>query len=129
MRRAALILAVMAVATVAGGGLALAATITGTGNDETLTGTGFADTIRARGGDDAVYGLRGPDRLYGGSGHDRLNGGRGDDVIHADDLAGPGPFPEGQRDVVYCGPGHDLVYRDDKDAKPRGCEEVVFVTA
>ena len=129
MGRVILLLTVMAVATVVGGGLALAATIAGTDRDETLTGTNYADTIRAKGGDDAVYGLRGPDRLNGGLGHDRLYGGRGDDVIHADDFAGPGLFPEGQRDVIYCGPGHDRVYRDDKDARPRGCEEVVFVTA
>ena len=129
MRRAALIFAVMAVTTVAGGGLALAATIMGTDRDETLTGTNYADTIHAKGGDDTVYGLSGSDRLSGGLGNDQLYGGRGDDVIHADDLAGPGLFPEGQRDVVHCGPGHDRVYRDDEDAKPRGCEEVVFVTA
>ena len=129
MRRLALIFAVLAVATAAGGGLALAATVTGTDRDETLKGTNYADTIRAKGGDDTVYGLRGPDRLNGGPGRDRLEGGRGDDVIRADDLSGPGLFPEGQRDIVYCGPGHDRVYRDDKDARPRGCEEVVFVTA
>ncbi len=49
MRRAVLLLAVIAFSIVVASGVALAATITGTANDETLIGTSYADTIRAGG--------------------------------------------------------------------------------
>ena len=96
----------MVVTLVVLGGVALAATVTGTDRDEALFGTAYTDTIRAKGGDDEVYGFRGSDRLYGGSGNDRVYGGRGDDVIHVND---------GQRDFVDCGPGRDEVYFDFRD--------------
>src|ERR671911_1919118 len=54
------------------GGVALAATITGTARDETLIGTAYADTIGARGGDDVLRGLGGPDQLYGNGSRDEV---------------------------------------------------------
>ncbi len=101
--------------TIAGSGLALAATVTGTDRGEMLVGTEYRDSIRARGGDDVVRGRGGPDRLHGGFGNDRIHGGRGDDVIHVND---------GQRDFVDCGPGRDEVYFDNRDYHDRPGELV-----
>ena len=106
MRRTLFLLTAMALALVVGGGLALAATVAGTDRAETLYGTAYTDTIRAHGGDDEMYGLSRADRLYGGEGNDQIFGGRGDDVIYA---------MNGQRDIIFCGPGHDEVYHDWKD--------------
>ena len=83
------------------GGVALAATITGTNKDETLVGTAYADTIMARGGGDVLRGLGGAVRLYGSDGADSVYGGRGKDFIstEGDDV----------KDFVDCGPGNDIV--------------------
>ena len=121
MRRAVLLLAVIAFTIVVASGVALAATITGTADDETLIGTSYADTIRARGGDDVVRGLRGADRIYGGNGRDVLYGGYGNDRLYSEDIfSQSGAF----RDVVECGPGNDTASVDFRDRVEEDCEEV-----
>jgi Ca2+-binding RTX toxin-like protein len=119
-RAASLAFLVLAVALVLGGGLAVAATRTGTNGGETLFGTPYADTIHAYGGDDLVHALGGNDRLYGGKGSDRLYGGYGSDHIVSRDLNSKGI---GQRDVVDCGPGYDTFAVDYDDRVLANCEE------
>lgn len=98
-------------------------TMYGRGGDDLLRGLRLSDELYGGNGADTVYGGRGNDRLDGGSGNDALYGGYGDDVIDAQD---PDPFP-GQRDVVDCGPGFDVAYTDERDARTRGCEEVGLI--
>jgi streptogrisin C len=99
------------------GGVALAATLEGTGDDDTLTGTGEADSIRGYGGADTI--VDGPeddaalDRLYGGAG--------ADDITSANSQA--------FSDVVYCGGGTDRVVADALDRVDRAtCENVQTVS-
>jgi Ca2+-binding RTX toxin-like protein len=82
-------------------GVALAATIQGTGTDDVLTGTESSDVIipfdgndttYANGGDDEVCHSSGNDLIYGSAGADTLRGGRGEDVIYG------GP----ERDLIDC---------------------------
>lgn len=89
-----------------GAGIAGAATITGSLAADRLRGTVGADTLR---------GLGGADFLDGGPGRDRLEGGPADDLLEADD---------GERDVVRCGPGRDVVEADRVDVVGSDCEVV-----
>ena len=121
MRRAVLLPAVMALTIVVASGVALAATITGTANDERLIGTRYADTIRAGGGDDVVRALEGADRINGGNGRDTLYGGSGNDRLYSEDIfSQSGAY----RDVVECGPGNDTASVDFRDRVEEDCEEV-----
>lgn len=63
------------------GGVALAASITGTAGPDTINGTPEGDTILALGGDDTVNGRGGDDVIEGGAGRDTLAGGDGVDRI------------------------------------------------
>ena len=63
------------------GGPALAATINGTGGNDTLVGTPSADTIRGLAGSDRAWGRGGADTMLGGAGNDTLSGMRGRDHI------------------------------------------------
>ena len=115
-----LLVAVMAAVLVMASGVALAATIIGTPNDEILQGTNQDDTISARGGDDVVLGREGEDRLRGGTGEDSLYGGRGEDFLHSEDIfSQSGAF----RDLVDCGPGRDRASVDFRD-RVVDCERV-----
>ena len=130
MRRMTLLLVTMTLVVLVAGGVALAATITGTDRSETLIGTAYADSIEARGGADVVRGLGGPDRLFGnlgsdrvvgGNGEDRLDGGRGNDRLFSEDIfSQSGAY----RDVVDCGPGEDFASVDFRDVVRENCEEV-----
>ena len=115
------------------GGVAYAATLSGTSGADSLVGTSGRDEIKARGGDDRVsarrgddlvygqngddtlYGQVGDDRLYPGDGNDTVEGGDGDDDITAND---------GLRDEISCGSGTDFVYADTADYVLFGCENV-----
>jgi Ca2+-binding RTX toxin-like protein len=66
-------------------------------------------------GNDAVSGGPGNDRIDPGSGRDHVSAGAGNDRIFARD---------GQRDVVDCGPGHDVAIVDRVDVTRR-CEVVI----
>ena len=75
-------------------------------------------------GNDRLFGGPGNDRIFGGPGNDRINPGPGRD--HVD--AGPGNdrifSRDGQRDVIDCGPGHDVAIVDAVD-RTRRCETVI----
>lgn len=106
MRRPVLVLVSLALAMLLASGVALAATISGTGKDELLRGTRYADNINARGGDDVVRGFQGADEITGEDGEDRIYAGEGNDRIFS-----AGSF----RDVVDCGPGRDWAQVNRRD--------------
>ena len=133
MRKMAIMFGLVMVAIFVAGGVALAATITGTDRDETLIGTGYADAIKARGGGDEVRGLGGSDQLYGNGGRDRLVGGYGEDKLYGgngnDRLRSQDIFSQtgAYKDVVDCGPGNDFAALDFRDRVYRDNCEVLAV--
>ena len=141
MRRAFLLLAVMALALVVASGAAVAVSKTGDDGNNRLVGTNDRDTLAGGGGNDEVYGKGardrlygdsgrdlvqgggGPDQLFGGQGFDRVFGGRGDDFINVLDE---------RNDVVDCGAGDfDEVYADFEDTirDEFECEVVLMASA
>ena len=133
MHKMAIMFGLVMVTIFVAGGVALAATISGTDRDETLIGTGYADTIRARGGGDEIRGLGGPDQLYGNGGRDRLVGGYGEDKLYGgngnDRLRSQDIFSQtgAYKDVVDCGPGKDFAAVDFRDQVNRDNCEVLVV--
>jgi Tol biopolymer transport system component len=83
---------------------------------DALFGDAGNDTLVGGSGNDALDGGAGSDNLYGGQGVDVLRGGNGDDRIFARD---------GQRDVIACGTGRDVVYADRLDVLAKDCEHVL----
>jgi Ca2+-binding RTX toxin-like protein len=75
MRRAILLVAMMALTLLAASGVALAVTKIGTNGPDTLRGTNRADNLIGKGGNDILLGLAGNDQLLGGAGKDIVNGG------------------------------------------------------
>ena len=82
---------------------------------------GWRDKIRGQRGEDLVQGNRGDDALYAGNGDDTAYGGRGDDLIqggYGNDVLSDGygadrvNARDGQKDLIICGPGSDLIYLD-----------------
>ena len=148
MRRLTLLFTAMGVAMLLASGVALAATIEGTPQDDTLFGTSNTDTIYGRGGDDLirardsrdiVFGGRGHDDIYGGAIGDQLFGGAGDDYIVGDggedELFGFGgddvlvTGDDKQADEVRCGTGYDVAYVSGPDhsvlTNEHQCEEII----
>ncbi len=146
MRRAILLLTVMAGALVVASGVALAATIdcpgdctgtndpdrlVGSSNPQTMQGLGGGDSISGYRGDDDVEGGAGGDAVYGGYGDDQVNGNQGNDYVEGDfghDYINTGSgsdkvaAKDGYRDRIICGQGNrDKVYKDKID-RTRGCE-------
>jgi Tol biopolymer transport system component len=76
------------------------------GSGGRIYGTRFADQLCGRRGADAIRPLQGKDRVSAGA---------GPDVIYARD---------GDRDVIACGLGRDLVIADRQDKVARDCERV-----
>lgn len=106
MRRAILVLATMAVASVLASGVALADVFVGDAGDNRLVGTDERDRMSGGGGDDLMRGLDGSDEMHGGSRHtfdkngaDTMYGGRGRDVMNG----------EGGADHIYGGKGDDYI--------------------
>lgn len=112
----------------------------GLGNDrlygaagrDRLYGNAGADRLSGGAGDDRLLGSAGNDQLFGGAGNDLLDGGSGNDVISGGlgrdhIIAGAGAdrinVHDGQRDVVNCGSGRDIVSADRRDVL-RNCERV-----
>jgi Ca2+-binding RTX toxin-like protein len=127
MRRAILLTAVMLVALVAIGGMALAETLTGNDRDNRLIGSNGRDSISGGGGDDLIKGLRSIDSLNGGRGNDDIFAGprnerARDTVVAADgnDFIYVRNRPAA-KDVVNCGSGRDRVIADSEDVLS-GCE-------
>ena len=117
MKRLILVFAALGTAVLMIGGVALAATIEGTGGEDMLTGTAEADTIRGYGGADIL--TDGPqddaalDRLYGGAGADEITSANA----------------QASRDVVSCGGGTDKVVADALDEVDEAtCENVQAVS-
>jgi Ca2+-binding RTX toxin-like protein len=75
MRRAVLVLAVMASALVLASGVAWALNEVGTNGPDTLRGTNSDDNLSGEGGNDDLLGLGGSDNLLGGAGKDNVLGG------------------------------------------------------
>ena len=75
----------------------------GTDSSDVLTGTQARDRLNGHGGNDVLRGHGGRDCLYGGTGSDTLSA------------------RDGSLDVVYCGPGRDVVHADRGD-ELHGCE-------
>ena len=96
MRRAILLMAMMALTLLVASGVALAVTKIGTDGPDTLRGTNGADTLIGKGGNDILIALRGQDTLLGGEGKDALWGGTLRDSS------------VGEKNLVG-GPGNDLV--------------------
>jgi Ca2+-binding RTX toxin-like protein len=128
MRRAVILLSAIALATVVGGGVAVAATIrcdggfcSGTNRPDSIFGTNGHDAVFARDGGDFVSGRGGADNLNGQDGDDEVLGGWGDDWVkggrHDDVVAGglgndritggSGDnvilARDGMRDLIVCG--------------------------
>jgi Ca2+-binding RTX toxin-like protein len=114
MRKLMLACAVMSMAVLLVGGMALAANFRGTDGPDEISGTKRADAIRGLGGNDRLSGSGGDDHVYGG-GSDEIRGNNGDDRLMADD---------GKEDDVWCGSGTDYVYADVRDTVYYGCETV-----
>jgi hypothetical protein len=96
--------------------------IAGTDFGEIITGTDAGEEICARGGNDAIYAHGGDDTIdagvgadvvYPGAGRDRVKAGEGGDTVYARD---------GERDVITCGLGVDLVLADHYDVVGRDCD-------
>jgi len=108
--------------------------IVGTPRADLLRGTPYLDVIRGLGGNDRIWGGNGHDQIEGGAGNDVLDGGRYGDTL----VGGPGrdrisgglgpdliEVRDGERDVVRCGRGDDVVFADRLDRVAKDCEQVV----
>ncbi len=116
--------------------------IAGTRGHDVIVAGSRKDRIRADNGNDVVCAGTGNDQVLGGRGNDRLFGGPDNDVIFGgpgNDRIDPGPgrdhafagpgndrvfARDGQRDVIDCGPGHDVAIVDPVDVTRR-CELVI----
>jgi Ca2+-binding RTX toxin-like protein len=96
MRRAILLLTVMAAALVLGSGVAWAVNKIGTDGPDTLRGTNGADNLVGLGGNDILFALAGKDNLLGGEGKDIL-------------VAGTPRHPSGGDKSLAGGSGNDVV--------------------
>ena len=105
MRRAILLVAMMAVSLVVASGVALAVTKIGTNGPDTLRGTNGADTLIGKGGNDILFALAGKDNLLGGPGKDIVVGGTERRPLGGDKNLAGGPG----NDVVAGGLGSDNI--------------------
>jgi Ca2+-binding RTX toxin-like protein len=90
MSRTVLLLVTTALALIAAGGIALAATFTcttnpcdGTTDNDVISGTASAETINGKAGNDYLYGGDGDNNLIGDNGADWLHGEAGNDELDA----------------------------------------------
>jgi Ca2+-binding RTX toxin-like protein len=92
MRRAILLLTMMAVTLVVTSGVALAVNKVGTNGPDTLRGTNGADKLLGKGGNDVLFSLGGRDNLLGAGGKDWLLGGNEQRPLGGDKnlVGGPG---------------------------------------
>jgi Ca2+-binding RTX toxin-like protein len=131
VRRAVLLLTVMAAMLVMASGVALAATKFGGPGADILIGTNGPDQLFGGAGNDEIDGLSGPDQILGGPGDDLLfdgeNRGGAPDILvggRGNDILFPGQFTPSQ-DVAICGTGTDTAFADPTDLVI-GCERVLF---
>ena len=116
VRRTVFLLVSTALALIAAGGIALAATaITcatnpceGTPEDDVITGTVGAETINGKAGNDEVFARDANDTLNGEDGNDTMHGELGDDRLNGGD--GPDQlFGENGTDRLSGGAGNDIL--------------------
>jgi Ca2+-binding RTX toxin-like protein len=116
MRRAVLLLATTALALIAAGGIALAATLItcttnpcdGTTDDDVIIGTVGAETINGKAGNDEISARDANDTLNGEDGNDTMHGELGDDRLNGGD--GPDQlFGEIGTDRLNGGAGNDTL--------------------
>jgi len=135
MRRAILLVAMMAVSLLVASGVAWAVNKIGTDGPDTLRGTNGNDNLIGKGGNDRLFALDGRDNLLGGPGKDlvgtdptvwrrgdkNLQGGPGNDIVFgargSDNVLGDagndwlidGPTRESSLDKVSGGDGNDVL--------------------
>src|SRR5215213_2864335 len=137
MRRAILVVAVMALTLLVASGLALAVNKVGTDGRDFLKGTDKADNLLGNDANDLIFGLAGNDNLLGGSGKDivlggtferslggskNVAGGDGNDVVlggkgsdnvigqEGNDLLADGNEPKPVKDTLNGGDGNDVFF-------------------
>lgn len=122
MRRVWLVLAMVVLALVVGGGVALAAVkfgtdrqdfLTGTNEDDVIYGEGGIDFIDGRGGNDVLHGGAGSDEVISFPGDDTFFGGRGNDHL----IDGKG------NNRLFGGGGNDFFQATAIDADRPGSED------
>jgi Tol biopolymer transport system component len=99
-------------------------TLVGTGKNDKLNGLGGNDTLNGFGGNDVLNGGLGNDRIFGGAGNDHLIGGPGKDILNGGAGNDTVDARDGQRDIIDCGAGHDIVHADTHDIVSKNCEVV-----
>ena len=115
MRRVVLVLAIMALAILLAGGVALAVNKIGTQGRDFLQGTDAADHLVGKGENDRIFSLAGNDTLIGGPGKDLVWGGRrsslhGDLPVHYTSSGGAKKLIGGTgNDALWGGKGSDNV--------------------
>jgi Ca2+-binding RTX toxin-like protein len=116
MRKAAVLISVLAMVVAVFASAALAKTLNGNDNNNVIIGTNKHDAISGFGGDDVIRGYGRSDVLIGGLDADRVTGGWGQDVVDIVDGS--------VEDFVACGRGFDRVRADVGDLVSTDCEEV-----
>lgn len=106
MRHTVVLWALVAIALLMAGGVALAATKKGTPGNDRLVGTDKRDLLVGKGGQDKLYGKGSNDTLRGGKGRDTLRDAR----------------DPSEKDAFRCGRGRDTVYANPNDSVADGCE-------
>jgi hypothetical protein len=105
MRRAILVVAVMALTLLVASGLALAVNKVGTDGRDFLKGTDKADNLLGNDANDLIFGLAGDDNLLGGSGKDLVFGGTLERSLGGSKNVAGGDG----NDVVFGGKGSDKI--------------------
>ena len=118
MRRAILIVAMMALTPLVASGVALAVNKIGTNGPDTLQGTNEDDNLLGKGGNDVLFAWGGEDILLGGEGKDWVLGGNDRRAFGGDKKLMGGPGNDGHwgglgSDTVLGGSGNDFVAGDD----------------
>jgi Ca2+-binding RTX toxin-like protein len=132
VRRAILLVAMMAVSLLLASGVALAITKIGTDGPDTLRGTNGDDTLVGKGANDVLFALGGKDNLLGGEGKDWVAGGDERIPFGGDKNLLGGPGNDGVQggigsDNALGGSGNDFVHGDNGPDSVIGGEGRDFV--
>ena len=107
MRRATLVVAVMALTLLGASGLALAVNKVGTDSRDFLKGTDKADNLVGNGGNDRIFSLAGKDTLIGGPDKDWVWGGG---IRSSHRTVGVDYTSSGGEKKLVGGPGNDVLW-------------------
>jgi Ca2+-binding RTX toxin-like protein len=132
VRRAILLVAMMALTLLVASGVALAINKIGTNGPDTLRGTNEDDNLLGKGGNDILYALAGDDNLLGGPGKDWVLGGnnrvpKGGEKNLKGGLGNDGVVGGIGSDNTLGGPGNDFVLGDYGNDRVVGGEGKDFV--